>query len=95
MWIEYDIDIQNDGLYALKMRTRQNTKVGMSALRDIYIDGALPFKEAEGFVFPYNSGWKITTFGKSEEEPYYIYLAKGKHTVRFVATLDRFSETLT
>lgn len=95
MWIEYDIDIQNDGLYALKMRTRQNTKVGMSALRDIYIDGALPFKEAEGFVFPYNSGWKITTFGKSEEEPYYIYLTKGKHTVRFVATLDRFSETLT
>ena len=95
MWIEYDVDIQNDGLYALKMRTRQNTKVGMSALRDIYIDGALPFKEAEGFVFPYNSGWKITTFGKSEEEPYYIYLTKGKHTVRFVATLDRFSETLT
>lgn len=95
MWIAYDVDIPSDGFYQLKLRTRQNTNIGMSSLRDIYIDGELPFSEAEGFVFEYASGWQITTFGKNEDEPYWIYLTAGKHEIRFTATLNRFSSTLT
>jgi len=94
MWISYKIDVPEDGLYKLQLKTRQNANVGMSTLRDIYIDGEIPFQEAAGFVFPYSSGWKITTFGASEEEPYWIHLTAGEHEVKFVATLDTFSSIL-
>lgn len=94
MWVSYKINVPEDGLYKLQLKTRQNTKVGMSTLRDIYIDGELPFKEASGFVFPYSSDWKITTFGASEEQPYWIHLTAGEHEVKFVATLDTFSSIL-
>lgn len=94
MWISYQVSVPEDGLYKLQFKTRQNANIGMSTLRDIYIDGELPFKEAAGFVFTYSSGWKITTFGASEEEPYWIYLTAGKHEVKFVATLDTYSSIL-
>lgn len=95
MWISYRFTVPKDGLYKLEMRTKQNANVGMASLRDIRIDGELPFAEARGFVFPYSAGWKITVFGESEGEPYWIYLTAGEHEIRFTATLDAFSEVLT
>ena len=95
MWISYKVEVPESGLYKLQLRTRQNTNIGMSSLRDIYIDNELPFKEAQGFVIPYASSWKITTFGEDEEHPYWIYLSKGEHEIKFCATLNRFSDVLT
>ncbi|MCQ2450179.1 MAG: extracellular solute-binding protein, partial [Clostridia bacterium] len=94
MWLEYKVDIPQDGLYKLQMRTRQNSNIGMASFRDIYVDNTIPFSEARGFVFPYTSGWAITTFGEDESHPYWIYFSKGQHTIRFTATLDRVSDVL-
>lgn len=93
-WVSYTVTVPKDGLYTLVMRTRQNTNVGMSVLRDIYIDGEIPFRQAQGFVFPYSPGWTMTTFGADDGKPYSLYLTEGEHEIRFVATLNTFSAVL-
>lgn len=94
MWVSYRVSVPEDGLYRLVMKSRQNTNIGLASLRNIYIDGEIPFQEAQGFVFPYSAGWQMITFGDEEGNPYLLYLTAGEHEIRFEATLSRWSEVL-
>ncbi|HIW73080.1 MAG TPA: extracellular solute-binding protein [Firmicutes bacterium] len=94
MWVSYRVSVPEDGLYRLVMKSRQNTNIGLASLRNLYIDGEIPFQEAQGFVFPYSAGWQMTTFGDEEGNPYLLYLTAGEHEIRLEATLSRWSEVL-
>ncbi|MDQ0060156.1 extracellular solute-binding protein [Paenibacillus harenae] len=97
-WAEWEIDVPESGLYELGARYGQWFLNGMPVQRSIKIDGKLPFKEMEGMSFPYKAEWQIKQFGATEEEPYLVYLEKGKHTIRMevqVGALGRMLETVT
>ena len=63
------------GMYVLRFRVKQNTTVGISTFRKIYINGEVPFKEAESVKFEYNDSWYISTAGG--ENAYLFYLEPG------------------
>lgn len=84
-WVEWTIEVPEDGLYTLSMHYKQDTKSGDVSMRKLYIDGEIPFKEAESICFPYSS-WDMITLG-DKEGPYQFFLSKGTHTLRLEATL--------
>ena len=63
------------GMYVLRFRVKQNASVGISTFRKLYINGEVPFAEAESIKFEHNDSWYISTAGGNE--PYLIYLEPG------------------
>lgn len=83
-WIDWKIEVPEDGWYTIGMRVRQNTARGLYAYRNIYIDGQQPFAEMKEYAFAYDSSWQLIELG--DEEPYRVYLTAGPHTLRMEAT---------
>lgn len=95
MWISYTIpDVPEDGLYCLTIKYRQNTQLGMSVFRNIYINNELPYEELCSVRFPFGFGWENLTIADEDGTPYYVYLKKGDNTIAFEATVGSWSDIL-
>ena len=92
--IEWEIEVPEDGLYQIALKSRQNYLRGMSALRTVYIDGEIPFSELKHVQFPYHHNWQMTVLGQSKDEPYLFQLSKGKHRIRMEVTLGELAPVL-
>ena len=93
-WIEWDIEVPEDGFYNIAVKGRQNYSRGSVSNRIVYIDGVVPFDELREVSFPYSNDWDVKTLGDKDGNPYDIYLTKGVHTVRLEATLGGVGEIL-
>jgi ABC-type glycerol-3-phosphate transport system substrate-binding protein len=93
-WLEWDVDVPEDGLYNLSLRTKQDFVSGAYASRCIYIDGKIPFEEASTISVTFNLRWQMLTLG-DKDNPYEFYLSKGLHTIRLEAVIGNLTETLT
>ncbi len=86
-WIEWEIEVPEDGYYNITVKGRQNYARGSVSNRSLYIDGEIPFKEVEAVSFNYDNSWNVLTLADEEGVPYKFYLEKGTHTLRLEATL--------
>jgi ABC-type glycerol-3-phosphate transport system substrate-binding protein len=93
-WIEWEIEVPEDGLYQIALKSKQNVNRGLRSTRTLYIDGKIPFTEAAALSFPYSSDWQMHVLSSSEEEPYLFYLEKGKHRLRLEVTLGELAPVL-
>ncbi len=84
-WISWKINIDKPGLYKIMMRWQQNVISGFSSVRELYIDGKIPFEEARNFKFDYSSDWKVSTLADNNHEPYLFYFDKGQHEIKLEA----------
>ncbi|GIP15855.1 ABC transporter substrate-binding protein [Paenibacillus montaniterrae] len=92
-WIEWEIDVPEDGLYELSFVAQQNWVRGIYSTRKLYIDGVVPFQEMNAVGFKYKSGYRLETLGQ-DDQPYLYYLTAGKHTLRLENTLGPFAELI-
>ena len=79
-WIEWEVEVPEDGLYQLGMRYRQNENKGQDSLRRLEVDGAVPFAEAALIPFDYTIKWKTEFLGG--QNPWQLYLTAGTHRIR-------------
>lgn len=86
-WIEWDVEVPEDGWYTLSIKARQLYQRGYVAYRSVYIDGEIPIEELKSVGFPYSSDWNLRTLSNEKNEPYKFYLTKGTHSVRLEVTL--------
>lgn len=93
-WIEWEFVAKESGLYYLSAHFKQSLKNSRSSVRAITVDGSGPFKEADNWIFPYDSAWQCEWFSDENGEPYAIYLDEGKHTIRLTVTLGDYSEII-
>lgn len=93
-WIEWEFEAKESGLYYLSAHFKQSLKNSRSSVRAITVDGSSPFKEADNWIFPYDSVWQCEWFSDEKGEPYAIYLDEGKHTIRLTVTLGDYSEII-
>lgn len=89
--ITWKFEVKKAGYYSFGARYKQNELVGGESWRRLKIDGETPFDEAKELRFPYGTGWQEYLFGDGEN-PYYIYLDEGNHTLSLEVTLGEFSE---
>ncbi len=88
--ITWNFTVKTAGYYSFGARYKQNELVGGESWRILKIDGKSPFDEAKELRFNYDTGWQNFEFGDGEE-PYYIYLDKGEHTLSLEVTLGELS----
>ena len=93
-WIEWDIEVPEDGYYNLTIKGRQNYSRGNVSNRSVYIDGEIPFEELKEISFAYSNDWECMTLSDENDVPYDFYLTKGKHTVRLMASLGGLGDIL-
>ena len=86
-WIEWDFVIEEDGYYNIAIKGRQNYARGQITSRAVYIDGEIPFAEAEAVAFPYDNDWEIISLVDGEGNDCKVFLTKGTHTLRIESVL--------
>ncbi len=91
-WLEWVLDVPADGLYRLGMRYHQNQVQGFYVTRRMEIDGQVPFAEMDAVKFLYHADWDYMEPGG--ENPYLLYLTKGKHVLRMQVTLGDMAPLL-
>lgn len=80
MWVSWEIEVPEDGLYDIAFRYRQNLSEGFFSSRCMTIDGEVPFSELKDIHFEYDDDWQILRV------PYHIYLTEGTHILKLEAT---------
>ena len=95
-WASYEIDVKEEGFYNIVLRYKQDLLSGMYVSRKVYIDGEVPFAEAEMCRFPFTDKWKTIALNNGDDEigAFKFYLTPGKHTIKLEATLGDMAETL-
>ncbi|NUU79334.1 extracellular solute-binding protein [Paenibacillus xylanilyticus] len=93
-WIEWDVDVPEDGLYQIGLKVKQDQLRGVYATRSLTIDGKIPFEEMKRIRFNYSPDWQTQVLGTSESEPYLFHLEKGTHRLRMTVTLGDIAPLL-
>ncbi len=91
-WISWTVDVPEDGLYKLGVRFRQDIIKGYFSSRRLYIDGKVPFAEANNLKFAYSEDWQVSAF--SDEKPYLFYLTEGKHEIKLEVVTGEISQVI-
>ena len=81
-----------EGYYQLGFSYRQSTVLGAKVYRSLKIDGKTPFEEAKAIGFGYSYNWQQSYFADKNNNPYLIYLSKGKHTLEFAVIPGEIAE---
>lgn len=91
-WIEWEIEVEEDGLYQIALKRKQDQLRGVYATRSLMIDGQYPFEEMKRIRFNYNTDWSMDVLGG--EEPYLFHLTKGTHRIRMEVSLGDIAPLL-
>ncbi|MBO4859075.1 MAG: extracellular solute-binding protein [Treponema sp.] len=86
-WIEWDMEIPENGWYTISIKARQLYQRGYIACRSVYIDGEIPIEDLKNVGFAYSTDWKLQTLSDSDKKPFKFYLTKGTHKIRLEVTL--------
>jgi ABC-type glycerol-3-phosphate transport system substrate-binding protein len=93
-WIEWTIEVPADGLYQLGFRAWQGFDNSLPVFRKIEIDGRVPFHEFLDVPFPFDQQWQLFRPSTPSGEPYLVFLAKGRHTLRLTPEIGPLRDTL-
>ena len=93
-WIEWEIDIPEDGYYNITIKARQMYQRGALSARTLYIDGEVPFAAMEAVEFSYNTSWEMRTLADANGTPYNFFLKKGTHRIRLEVTMGKMGPVL-
>lgn len=89
-WIEWKIEAPQAGLYQIGLRSRQNQTRDNLSTRTLYINGTVPFQEAQALTFSYSDKWKVAYLGDGRT-PYLFYLKEGENIIRLEVDLGEIA----
>lgn len=92
-WIEYVVNVPEDGFYSIVPRSIQNVTTGKYVSRKVSINGEIPFAEANFLRFQFSDTWQTNALTDGTTE-FKFFLNKGTNTIRFEVALGDLSEIL-
>lgn len=81
-WLEWDIKAETAGWYYINMRYSQSYAKGVPSLRRMYINGEVPFAEANALEFAYCENWDWFSVTDANGKPLPVWLKEGNNTLR-------------
>ncbi len=93
-WIEWTVEVEEAGLYAISFKARQNTLSGLSTTRRLSVNGEVPCQEVDNLTFEYGNSFKMYTPHTADGETILFYFNAGKNTIRLESTLGDMGEFL-
>lgn len=94
-WIEWEVEVPEDGLYRISLKGRQNYNRGFVSNRSLILDGKIPFDDVSVIPFRYNNEWSLLTLSDMEGNDYLFPLTKGTHSIRLEVTMGELGDILT
>lgn len=76
----WQVEVSSSGYYNLCFKTKQTNRYN-SSYRSLYVNGDIPYEEAEHIIFSYNAKWQNSTIKSFSGETLLIYLNKGINTI--------------
>lgn len=92
--ITWEFEVQEAGLYRINFKGKQSFNEGMPSYRSIAIDGEIPFKELQEYMFEYNEGWDGYTIEDENDEPYLFYFEPGTHSITMTVKIGRIKDVV-
>lgn len=93
-WIEYSFTCEKSGLYDIVTRYKQSDVSGMYTSRRIYINGEIPFEEANYLQFNYSDTWQTEVLNNGQEQ-FQFYFEEGQtYTIKLEVVLGGMSEII-
>jgi ABC-type glycerol-3-phosphate transport system substrate-binding protein len=93
-WIEWVIEVPEDGLYTFSFKARQNYNRGIVSNRALFINGQIPSAEVAAIPFFFNNAWQLVAPEDDHGNTLYFPLEAGQHTIRLQVTLGELSGVL-
>ncbi len=93
-WIEYSFTPEVSGLYEIVPRFKQADLNGMYTSRRIYINGEVPFAEANYLQFNYSDSWNTLALNNGETTFQFYFEAGKEYTVRLEVVLGNMSSVI-
>lgn len=94
-WISWEIEVPQDGLYIIALKSKQNLRRGTYSNRRLFMDGKVPFQEVDAVRFKFSNMYDMKVLGLEETgEPYLFYLTKGKHELKMEVVLGDLADIL-
>lgn len=90
-WLEWEINVPSGGYYYINFRYSQSYNKGLPSNRRLYINGKVPFAQADSLTFSYEPNWDMYGLKLNGEEVKY-YLSEGTNTIRLEVTLGEVSK---
>lgn len=91
--VSWEFQVEESGWYGLSFRYAQAEDTNKPAYRRIEIDGTLPYEELSAVQFPQT---RIGTYENltvtAGEEPAFVYLTEGTHTLSMTVTMGETDE---
>lgn len=91
-FISWKIHVDKAGLYQISLKTKQNYNKGLYSSRRLYVNGEVPFAEANNIKFTYTKDWENSVLGDSE--PWLFYLNEGNNEIRLETILGDMGPVL-
>ncbi len=92
-WIEWTFTVPEEGFYTINSRFLSSALEGLFVSRRLYIDGEIPFEEANNLEFIYDKGWQGGTFTDGTTE-FEFFLEQGEHTFRLEVNYGNLGELI-
>lgn len=92
-WIEWTVEVEEEGLYSITLKARQNVLGGVFTSRRLLINGVQPCQEVGSIQFPYSADFNNYTIGDGTNA-YLFYFKKGTNTIRLENTLGDLAPIL-
>lgn len=86
MNLTWEVTVPEAGLYQLAARFMQAENRDFYSVREVKINGVLPFEEASLIKFNYDSKFQVDYLG-NENGAFYFYLDEGVNTITMTVTL--------
>ena len=93
-WVEYTVDIPQEGMYKLAIRARQNAASGTFSSREITINGENPYEQAAAVRVGYASGWQMVQPKDEYNNDILFHFNQGENTIRHRAVLGDMADII-
>lgn len=88
--ITWKVDVPKTGLYQIATRFLQAENRDFYSIRELKINGAIPFEEAAAIKFNYGSKFQVDTIG-DEQGAYYFFLEEGENEITMTVSMGDLS----
>ena len=84
--VTWEVEAPAAGLYSINIKARKNLYQGMLSCRKLYINGEVPFQEAEAISFTYDKDWVLVSPTTEDGEECLVYLNAGTNEITLEVT---------
>ena len=91
-WIEWEFTVPKTGYYTISARFLQDAVEGLFVSRRLYINGEVPFEEANNLQFLYDDSWQGAKLGDGNDEFEFAFEAGKTYTLKLEVNFGNLGE---